>query len=354
MNGFNETNSFSQTRILPIVIILILGWYLKRVKVQKTFGRFATLLAVYMSCVAILQMGFSVSVISSIISFAFWVLVLHQVKGMKINDFDIGVISIIMAIACNMCAITYSYNFVRWRFELDHDTRVGAVNSIYYILTMLPFIFYLKKWWLTLALSIMPLYAFIVSGKTTCLLCGTLIISYNMWHNISKLRWSSKIAFFIGLCCCLTLAVKNVDFSLMNSDISDDFDSGGNGRSEIALKVMRLLEQEDNPMFLIFGHGVNSISAKIGIGGHNDYLELLFCYGIIGLLLFLGFWKELLNGLKWFYKESDIKAGFIVSLIVLFFSSFASKLLATQIGMLSLSLFWGVTYAYKNSTINKV
>src|SRR5699024_243807 len=110
------------------------------------------------------------SMISSIISFSFWVIVLSQVKAMKIEKIDVEIISLIMSIACNLCALTYSYNFTRWQIELDHDARVGAINSIYYILTMLPFVFYLKKWWLALVLSIMPFYAFIVSGKTTCLL----------------------------------------------------------------------------------------------------------------------------------------------------------------------------------------
>lgn len=349
MNGFNGKNSFSETRMLPIIIILMLGAFLKRNRTYKKFGRCAIFLAVYMSLVAILQIGLSVSVISSIISFSFWVIVLHQVKAMDIKETDLGIISLIMAIACNLSAIIYSFNLIHWQYELENEARVGAVNSIYYILTMLPFIFYLEKWWLSLVMSLMPLSAFVVSGKTTCLLCGGLIVLYNIWQNVSILKWKSKILFFIGLCICIALAINKVDFSIMNSDITEDIESGGNGRSDIAYKVIEMLIQEDNPMLLIFGHGVNSISARLGIGGHNDYLELLFCYGFIGLFLFFAFWKELISSIKMFTTETHLKTGFIVSLIVLFFSTFASKLLATQIGMLSLAIFWGVTYAYNNS-----
>ena len=141
---------------------------------------------------------------------------------------------------------------------------------------------------------------------------------------------------------------KYIEFSTLLDNSQEDFSSGGNGRAEIMSKVLYLLNYESNTSSIIFGHGVNAISRTIGIGGHNDFLEVLYCYGIIGLVLFITFLIYLIKEIRILLSNTH-RIAFYISIIILFFALSASKLIATQIGLLPLSILWGTLLAYSRT-----
>ncbi len=63
-------------------------------------------------------------------------------------------------------------------------------------------------------------------------------------------------------------------------------DDGGSGRSTIYMSVLDALSDAD-PENLLLGHGHDSTLERFGITAHNDFLEVTFDYGIIGLVLYV-------------------------------------------------------------------
>lgn len=67
------------------------------------------------------------------------------------------------------------------------------------------------------------------------------------------------------------------------SDISA---TGGNNRTEIWSGTIEAIK---NSSFvkLFFGHGFNSVKELMGFSAHNDYIEIAYDFGVIGLLIYI-------------------------------------------------------------------
>lgn len=346
LRAFSVANFISQSRILFIVAIITMGYFVgkKNVRPVKTI-RYAIAIAAYMTFVCLIYKGINADAISQMISNLLWVIVIYQLYKMEISEKDMQLISYIMVGTCNLCAFIYVSDYIIWITELENIQAIGAINSIYYILSLIPFVFFIKEIWLSVLLYLLPLYAITVSGKTTCLFCAIMIIVYIVWSSF-KTKGGMRVAILLASLGLLAFRfLSTLDINVISTAISEDLETGGNGRQDIWLQVLALWI--DGGLFqLIFGHGVNAISLKIGLGGHNDFLEMLYCYGIVGLLLLVSFIISLYKVLKISVSEISLKTAYVISLIVFLFSITASKLFATQIGMIPLSLFWGIYFSY--------
>lgn len=354
MKGFIQVASTSESRVIPLLMILGLGVVIKKSKINTTsLTKVSFLFGGYMSIVTFCDLGFNVSALSNVFSSFFWILVFNQVSSMKMDEYKFDITILLMSVMCNIISFIFVFDVFPQIQFMEHITRIGAFNSIYYVLITFPFIFLFRNWLWSIFFSIMPLYAFIVSGKTTCLLCGISILTFYIYRNIKNLKQKSRVLFILVIVSVCCFAYKYIDFASVLESSREDFSTGGNGRTEISTKVYHLLINESNLFKIIFGHGVNAISRTIGIGGHNDFLEVLYCYGLIGFTLFISFLVHLFKEIRTFISSTH-RIAFSISLIVLFFALIASKLIATQIGLLPLSIFWGTLIAFNRSQIKSI
>ncbi len=79
----------------------------------------------------------------------------------------------------------------------------------------------------------------------------------------------------------------------------------------------------ENPLF---GHGRGYFAATSGFGtySHNNYIELLVSYGIVGLLLYYGMFIYVLAGLLFKLRHNDHAKFFLVLIVMIMFSDMAS------------------------------
>ena len=125
-------------------------------------------------------------------------------------------------------------------------------------------------------------------------------------------------------------------------ELWDELTSGGNGRASIYASAWRAF-LEANILRQIIGHGFNTVNQAINIGTHNDFLMVLYNYGMIGFALYLFFWVCLIQGFFQLKRESStFTLAYEASLIVFFCISMASNVLNTQIQFLLLCMFWGI------------
>lgn len=351
MKGFTQVTSTSNSRIIPLFIILGFGVIIKKNNIKITsLTKASILFGGYVSIVTLFDLGVNTAAISNVFSIFLWILVFRQASCMKIDSDKFDIIILLMSIMCNIISFVYVFDIVPQIKFMDHIIRIGAINSIYYILITFPFVFLFRNWLWSLLFSLLPLFAFLVSEKTTCILCGMAILIFYIYRNIRNLKLSSRILFILVIGGIFLCSSTYIDFTSFLDSGEEDFSTGGNGRAEIATKVFQLLINESDLFTIIFGHGVNAISRTIGIGGHNDFLEVLYCYGLIGFILFVSFLVYLVKEIK-FFNSNTYRIAFSISIIALFFALFASKLVATQIGLLPLSIFWGTLIAYNRSQI---
>lgn len=144
-------------------------------------------------------------------------------------------------------------------------------------------------------------------GALLSLACSIVVlVSY------SKIKWSMKFMFIIGIAITIVYLYQNQYFDLLEQRIMED-DSTGSGRTDIWISKL-LAFINGNPLKMIFGHGHigGSNITGIHVGFHNDYIGFLVDYGVLGLgwLLYLLFYPIRLTP-----KESLEKPS-VIALIV--------------------------------------
>ena len=351
MWGFTKESALSSSRISYLLVVVILGFLIRKTpNYQNKIQNASFWFICYTLIIVVFDSFYANTILSEIFSTCFWGITFMHTSRMKITDDIMKSIAYVMSITANIIALIYIVQQPQFSFIDDFARRIGAINSIYYVFLLLPFVFLLKKWWISSLFAIIPFYSFLISQKTTCVICVCVIIAYTIYKNIKSLPVIQRFRFIVLMIAIGCIAYNMIDFHQIFFEINEDIGLGGNGRVDIAAKVLDLMATEVNPFYIVFGHGVNSISKTIGIGGHNDFLEVVYCYGVVGLATYLFLWYSLIR--YWLKENLNMitKKAFAISLILFIFTSLSSKLVGTQIGMVPLALFWGVVIANKNVT----
>lgn len=122
-------------------------------------------------------------------------------------------------------------------------------------------------------------------------------------------------------------------------NISND---GGSGRDVVYADVWGMI-RSSNFFHLILGHGYNSVirDAQLEFSAHNDFLEIIYDFGICGILLYLGFVVSVTR-LRYYNILSYPQKASI--LIFITFSVFSHMILTTTY-IIPLLLFWAYNYS---------
>ncbi len=190
-------------------------------------------------------------------------------------------------------SLTYGYGYLSILFELRSVEDVIQMIVSYYVLYVLPLIMLVCKKKTRVFFILFTLVLLISSVKRGGIvaLAGGLVV-YGMTYFLASKK--IKLTAIIGGLVIVTLLV-GLFFYMGSSDESnliERFESieedGGSGRSVVWYKTAMLLDKSDAGS-LIFGHGYNRVAldSQLGLSAHNDFLEVCYDYGIIGLILYL-------------------------------------------------------------------
>lgn len=106
-------------------------------------------------------------------------------------------------------------------------------------------------------------------------------------------------------------------------------DSGESSRAMIYSNTIDSI-QNSNLFDLLFGKGWNAVlnNSRLGFSAHNDYLEVLFDFGLITLVSLILLWIRLLKFSKFLIGEhSSIAGAFLASLIIFFINTNISHII---------------------------
>lgn len=258
---------------------------------------------------------------------------------------------------CYIMLITTAYLSIRY-FNNKHSGMIhtfSSVNSVYYILLALPILLMMKNNLLKNSSIILVTISAMISQKRTALiaLAVSLIIYFAMSSFIERKKNSRKIYNVILLLITVIVIIYFYSYiaNQLNFDFVDRFESltvdGGSGRNVIYRTVIDM--QFDSNIFEWFiGHGYNAvlINTPFSLSAHNDFLELLYDYGIIALILYFRIIFALVSyNIKLIKNKSDNSAPFTVSLVIFIIMSMWSHLVIYPTFFIILVFFWGMQIA---------
>ena len=337
-----------------IILFTIIGFFLLREQRISTTIACAFIFTLYMMINPLLE-GIG-NIIQYMASYIIWPVIFYITYNLSYKEKDIKLIGYLGSITCNITAILYiTLTNMNIYSLIGTNNAVAGSNSIYYVLLLCPFIFLVKNKSHVLLLTLLPITSFFVSSKSTCIISSVIILTYYIYTTFTGIRLSKKFFLLVGGFIFVYFISLFFNFSDTFLDLQRDINSGGNGRSDIALQVLYNFWNHSSLSEMLLGHGTNAVAKTINIGAHNDFLETLYNYGLIGIGLFFLFWYNLIKNVRYLANGSEEKKAYIISLIVFFVCCMVSKLLGTQIQMLLLAIFWGIILKqndtkYENST----
>ena len=171
-------------------------------------------------------------------------------------------------------------------------------NAIYFNALLLPFAFLLKNKRSKYLFLIIGFILVLISFKRSALIYSVLVLFMSIYYDFIK---SKSLNLFGGILLSLFIIAagvlafnyidKKTDNFISNRIISMQSDEGS-GRLEIYKIVWKKFESKSIEEKLI-GSGQNSVVAAnttvegVGLSAHNDFLEVLFDFGVIGLFIYL-------------------------------------------------------------------
>lgn len=345
-------NLFSD-RALLLTIIVLIGLVVIGCKRYFRYNKIITsglILAIYMTMIGCYSRN--MGLLSWISCSSMWVLVIaifYNYQGNEVEDRYKNLFAYLGA----LLAIIYIVGSITPRFI----ATIVSINSIYYVLCAIPFVIKCPNRVVRLVLLMIVTTATIISGKSTCVVAIALIWIIMLIYDKKKgqsVSLSGVMAFltalvaFLGMWSFLKAHLASGSIVEVFLDVWKEFSLGGNGRSEIYQLALSKYS-ESNLFGQLFGHGFGAIDDAMSIGTHNDFLMVLYNYGVIGVILYVHFWISLIfECRKQILNRKNEYIAFLSSIIIYFVLSMASNVLNTQIQFLLLCVFWGI-YSEKNT-----
>ena len=231
------------------------------------------------------------------------------------------------------------------------DSNFASLNEIYYPLLLLPWILSLKKKTLHYlgfaALSILVFY----SMKRTALIgLVTAAVAYFIFDNMLRTSFWSKLIAALGMIALVvgaSMLFSNIDTqsnSLFSKRLGTEEFSRGGGRPEVFKQTLGMILDSTTGKAIV-GHGQNAVSkdAPEKFSAHNDWLEVQYDFGVVGLLLYaLLHCTLIVKARKLLLVNSFYAPAFAVSYMLFFCMSLTSHLVIYPTYFIFLAAFWGM------------
>lgn len=261
----------------------------------------------------------------------------------------------------------FSYAIVS-KLSSMHANNVLAFtvsNIVFYVVTLLPFAFIQKNTFIVKIWHRTTAILGVLSIKRSAIVAICLSFLYASSRNAAGARLLKTIIQFLFLI-SLFIGIDAATSNYITKRFSSALHDGGSGRTDIYSKVVDAFLQGDFTNQL-FGHGYNGVVrnrviARYGyddkmqsLSAHNDFLEMLYDYGILGVTLYIliciNIFKELLHIRT---KAPGLLYSGVVALIIFITMSSVSHLFLYPTYIAYLMMIFSLIQAqHKNSYINQ-
>lgn len=279
-------------------------------------------------------------------------------NSLNINRF-INSYSIIFVLNLLLYINYYIYNYsIQSTFE--------GINQIYYLVLITPWLFLIKKKRIKHLFILILFTSTLASFKRNSIIILSLIILYYYFNSFYKSSFRKKLIKIFFILTLLSLfsyiSFKNdaTNFLLERFEFSDLEKT--TGRKAIWSEVIKNQNNSTGLEWLI-GHGHNTVSQYVSLNGtrltaHNDFLEVLFDYGIIIFILYLTIYFYLIK--RFFYIKKYMQnytVSYASSILIFIGMSWVSHLITYPTYFVFLASFWGAMEALiyiskKNNSID--
>ena len=199
-----------------------------------------------------------------------------------------------------------------------------TINASTVFLVIIPFLFFVRKKWVTIGVSVVIIFFIIYGSKRGNIVSVIppfyLLIRMNLQRNKSFTSELLLILLVLAFAYFAYYQMTNNDFLMKR--IEDSLEGDSSNRDIIYANALNAWQNAPNPLNLFFGFGADGTVSQIGIRAHNDWLEILVDYGIVGVFCYLAFFIFLIKA-AWRNKKNT---RLFYALLAVFFIWFSKSL----------------------------
>ena len=243
-------------------------------------------------------------------------------------------------------AIYGGFIFLQSRIDMfTHDLYQS--NTIYFIFLTLPWLLLVKRKSTRLFFLILFTALAVWSLKRSVLLSVLIIwASYVLSLLRDKRRIFLKISFVLVLIVGGIYGYSYGD-ELLKGELTErvNREETDEGRNRLAIWTFTWSMIENSSAdALVLGHGHFGVrrDSLLEISAHNDFLEVIYDYGLVILVLYIGLWVYVFKRcIKLYRDNSELFLPYAVSLSIFLVMSMVSHLILYTSYFNYLVLFWG-------------
>lgn len=198
----------------------------------------------------------------------------------------IAIIGVILVMVSVLCYNYYS-SYIHARIASEGDTT----NSYSEFFAMLfPILFFIKKPLLKWPLLLVCLFFLIMGAKRGNIIVIIIPLILLLHQTLKDNRQSAikilfSMAIIVGASVLVYYWASSNEYLLYRLEQTQEGNSSG--RDRIYERVWHLWLDSENFFHQIFGYGYEAVYNHLHVAAHNDWLEILVDYGLVGVLLYL-------------------------------------------------------------------
>ena len=241
--------------------------------------------------------------------------------------------AVVFCISCVMSYYIYMQRAMEALLAIGSSREEITNNAGYLFLSLIPiWVFFRKKPLLQYA-GLAFCMAFILMGmKRGAILIGCVVVLYLIWQIIRNAKGKQR---FIVILLTAALAVAGVYFviDLMTSSdyfiqrIEDSKEGNSSNRDILYSFFWTYFTEKTDVLHYLFGRGANGTLEIFEGYAHNDWLELAINQGLLGIMVYIIYWKNLY---KTWRQSTNIEAKTILALVGIIY--FAKTLFSMSYG----------------------
>ena len=253
-------------------------------------------------------------------------------------------------------AVVGSILFLLTRIDIEKQS-----NTIYFCLLTLPWLllFDMTKRKRILLLLGFTFFAFLSLKRSTMLSMSLIWLFYFLGEMKRKGNRFNVALIFIILMIAIPAIYNRIDDNLegkLTIRVTHEEQDEGNYRMAIWAETIENIKQSST-LELLLGHGHYGVSRVtfLGLSAHNDFLEVIYDYGLMIFLLYLFLWYYVIRRCFLLYRQkSTLFFPYAASLSLFIVLSNVSHLILYTSYFNYLVMFWGMTEAIVEKLQKKV
>lgn len=347
------TVGWGYTTVIPAVLFLL--FFLLCIQGQGMIIRnnvltyfVAVILGVYISALLCGEITSAFQTKSQYFSVILPIFILWGINSQSSSRYDY-----MMKCLCVVFMALTVYFFSNYSFHVFEESKTQN-NGAYTLLYFLPFLLCLKKNYLRISGMVVILTALLFSlkrgglvGFTTAIMAYWLV--YNFSHNKKKFSFGTFLLSFFVIVAFIYFYIyfDEMTGNLLSTRFQNIQDDGGSGRLDIYSVVWSHIKDSSFSK-LLFGHGWNAVKMECGLNrsAHNDFLEILYDFGIIVfaiyILFYVSFFKLVISLVK---VRSFYAAPLCATLVLVFANSMVSHVIYYPKYAVLIASFLGLLFA---------